>query len=117
MAISVKDYDKMKNCTTDLDKRPMSIEYLTYFNCGRVSSEDGTTPRVHAHSGRKSHNTNFRRGAHFSPWTFYGSVPGPTMRITEGDHVRITVVNSNASKHTHTLHVHSIHRSTADGVE
>jgi len=45
MAISVKDYDKMKNCTTDLDKRPMSIEYLTYFNCGRVSSEDGTTPR------------------------------------------------------------------------
>jgi hypothetical protein len=30
----------MKNCTTDFDKRPTSIEYLTYFNCGRVSTED-----------------------------------------------------------------------------
>ncbi|MDQ4017688.1 MAG: hypothetical protein M3129_04015, partial [Thermoproteota archaeon] len=41
---SVEDYDIQKNCTTDLDKRPTSIEYLTHFNCGRVSQgENGQT--------------------------------------------------------------------------
>ena len=43
---SVEDYDMQKNCTTDLDKRPTSIEYLTHFNCGRVSQgENGQTIR------------------------------------------------------------------------
>src|SRR5215212_6999357 len=42
----VADYDKQKNCTTDLSKRPTSIEYLTHFNCGRVSQgENGQTIR------------------------------------------------------------------------
>ena len=27
--LSVQDYDRQKNCTADLDKRPTSIEYLT----------------------------------------------------------------------------------------
>ena len=35
--LSAEEYDKLKNCTTDTDKRPNSIEYLTHFNCGRVS--------------------------------------------------------------------------------
>jgi hypothetical protein len=42
--LSVSDYDKQKNCTTDRSKRPTSIEYLTHFNCGRVSiQENGQT--------------------------------------------------------------------------
>jgi Electron transfer DM13 len=44
--ISSEQYDKIKNCTTDLSKKPTSIEYLTYFNCGHVSKdESGRTVR------------------------------------------------------------------------
>src|SRR5919109_5683632 len=35
--LSAEEYDKLKNCTTDTNKQPNSIEYLTHFNCGRVS--------------------------------------------------------------------------------
>jgi hypothetical protein len=43
---SVKDYDIQKNCTTDLTKKPTSLEYLTHFNCGKVSQgENGQTTR------------------------------------------------------------------------
>jgi FtsP/CotA-like multicopper oxidase with cupredoxin domain len=38
------------------------------------------------------------------------------MRMTEGDHVKITVINDKSSKHAHTLHMHSIHSSDMDGV-
>jgi hypothetical protein len=39
--LSPTEYDQIKNCSTDLDKSPTSIEYLTYFNCGRVITEQG----------------------------------------------------------------------------
>ncbi|MCC2649288.1 MAG: putative multicopper oxidase type 3, partial [Nitrososphaeraceae archaeon] len=43
--VTINNYDKQKNCTPDLSKRPNSIEYLTHFNCGRVSEENGQTVR------------------------------------------------------------------------
>ncbi len=119
--ISVKDYDKMKNCTTELDKRPTSIEYLTYFNCGRVSVDNdnaSTTLREFTLIVEENHKVPISNKGHtLEAWTFNGTVPGPTMRMTEGDHVKITVINSKESKHSHTLHMHSIHPSTSDGVE
>ena len=50
-------------------------------------------------------------------WTFNGTVPGPTMRMTEGDLVRITVINSPDNAKAHSLHMHSIHSADMDGVE
>jgi FtsP/CotA-like multicopper oxidase with cupredoxin domain len=38
------------------------------------------------------------------------------MRMTEGDHVQITVYNSKTSKHPHSLHMHSIHSGMMDGI-
>ncbi|MGI8719280.1 MAG: hypothetical protein ACR2KF_02030, partial [Nitrososphaeraceae archaeon] len=38
--ISQELYDKIKNCTTDLSKKPTPVEYLTYFNCGHVSKDE-----------------------------------------------------------------------------
>ena len=38
------------------------------------------------------------------------------MRMTEGDLVKINVINSKDSKHTHSLHTHSIHTAEMDGV-
>jgi manganese oxidase len=116
--LSVQDYDKQKNCTTDVDKRPNSIEYLTHFNCGRVSEgSNGQTIREFTLIVEENQNiTISNTGHYFDAWTFNSTVPGPTMRMTEGDLIRINVINSNDSKHTHSLHMHSIHAAEMDGV-
>jgi FtsP/CotA-like multicopper oxidase with cupredoxin domain len=115
---SVEDYDMQKNCTTDLDKRPTSIEYLTHFNCGRVSQgENGQTIREFTLIIEENQNITISNAGHyFDAWTFNGTVPGPTMRMTEGDLVRINVINSKDNQHTHSLHMHSIHAAEMDGV-
>jgi manganese oxidase len=116
--LSIQDYDKQKNCTTDLDKRPTSIEYLTHFNCGRVSEgSNGQTIREFTLIVEENQNiTISNTGHYFDAWTFNSTVPGPTMRMTEGDLIRINVINSKDSKHTHSLHMHSIHTAEMDGV-
>ena len=116
--LSVQDYDKQKNCTTDLDKIPTSIEYLTHFNCGRVSEgSNGQTIREFTLIVEENQNiTISNTGHYFDAWTFNSTVPGPTMRMTEGDLIRINVINSKDSKHTHSLHMHSIHTAEMDGV-
>jgi manganese oxidase len=115
---SVQDYDKQKNCTTDPNKRPTSIEYLTHFNCGRVSEgSNGQTIREFTLIVEENQNiTISNTGHYFDAWTFNSTVPGPTMRMTEGDLIRINVINSKDSKHTHSLHMHSIHTAEMDGV-
>jgi len=50
----------------------------------------------------------------FSAWTYNGRVPGPTLRVTEGDIVRI--VFRNLSAHNHNMHFHGIHSPAMDGL-
>jgi manganese oxidase len=118
-AISVKDYDAMKNCTTDTSKQPTSIEYFTFFNCGRVSeSQDGQTVREFTLIVSENKTVDIMDGGYkFKAWTFNGTVPGPTMRVTEGDLVRITLINPESNTRSHSLHMHSIHPAAMDGVE
>ena len=52
-------------------------------------------------------------GVYFPAWTFNGQVPGPTIRATEGDRLRITFVN--AGSHPHTMHFHGWHPPEMDG--
>ena len=47
-------------------------------------------------------------------WTFNRTVPGPVLRATEGELVRITLVNK--GKLPHTIHFHGIHPANMDGV-
>ncbi|MCE5291018.1 MAG: multicopper oxidase domain-containing protein [Nocardiaceae bacterium] len=53
-------------------------------------------------------------GVRYPAWLWNGRNPGPTMRCTVGDRVRIHYTNR--SHHPHTLHFHSIHPSDQDGV-
>jgi FtsP/CotA-like multicopper oxidase with cupredoxin domain len=53
----------------------------------------------------------------YHAWMFNGSVPGPTLRVTEGDHVFVDVINSNESAFPHSWHTHSIHGGMVDGVQ
>jgi FtsP/CotA-like multicopper oxidase with cupredoxin domain len=53
-------------------------------------------------------------GVMFPAWTFNGRIPGPTLRCTEGEHLRIRFFNG--GKHPHTMHFHGIHSWRMDGV-
>ena len=116
--ISVEAYDKAKHCTTDLSKHPTSIEYLTYFNCGHVSKEsNGQTIRDFTLVIEENQKIPISNEGHiFDGWTFNRTIPGPTMRVTEGDHVRIKVINSASNTHAHSFHTHSVHPAPMDGV-
>ena len=50
----------------------------------------------------------------FAAWTYNGRIPGPTLRATEGDRLRIR--SSTAAPHPHTIHFHGIHPAAMDGV-
>ena len=53
-------------------------------------------------------------GVKYEAWTYNGRVPGPTLRASEGELLRINFVN--ASEHPHTMHFHGIHRAPMDGM-
>jgi nitrite reductase (NO-forming) len=52
-------------------------------------------------------------GERVKVWTFNGTVPGPTLRFTEGDNVTIHFINK--APMAHTLHLHGTHDSKNDG--
>jgi FtsP/CotA-like multicopper oxidase with cupredoxin domain len=52
-------------------------------------------------------------GLFFPAWTYNGQVPGPTIRATEGDRVRVTF--RNLGTHPHSIHFHGWHPPEMDG--
>jgi FtsP/CotA-like multicopper oxidase with cupredoxin domain len=52
-------------------------------------------------------------GIFFPAWTYNGQVPGPTLRATEGDRVKVTFLNQGS--HPHTIHFHGWHPPEMDG--
>src|SRR5687768_13206998 len=52
-------------------------------------------------------------GMFFPAWTFNGQVPGPTIRATEGDRVRVNF--RNLGTHPHSIHFHGWHPPAMDG--
>jgi FtsP/CotA-like multicopper oxidase with cupredoxin domain len=89
-------------------------EILTDFDEGRLS----VLP-----NGQTLHEYDFialnkeielASGLVFPAWTYNGRIPGPTIRVQEGDRVKINF--SNATEHPHTVHFHGIHPGVSDGV-
>jgi FtsP/CotA-like multicopper oxidase with cupredoxin domain len=52
-------------------------------------------------------------GMFFPAWTYNGQVPGPTIRATEGDRLRVNFLNQGS--HPHTIHFHGWHPPEMDG--
>ncbi len=46
-------------------------------------------------------------GAQYRAWTFNGQVPGPVVRVTEGDTVNFTLKNPPASQYPHSMDFHA----------
>jgi manganese oxidase len=90
-------------------------KYLKSFSYGRVSTmPNGTTVREFTLVADDRHIMEISPGVSYNVWTFNGTVPGPTLRATEGDLIRITFIN-NGSK-PHSIHTHGIHKAEMDGV-
>jgi FtsP/CotA-like multicopper oxidase with cupredoxin domain len=53
-------------------------------------------------------------GVFFNAWTYNGTAPGPIVRATEGDTLRVRFQNHGS--HPHTIHFHGIHPAKMDGV-
>ncbi|MCV0400020.1 MAG: multicopper oxidase domain-containing protein [Nitrosarchaeum sp.] len=53
-------------------------------------------------------------GIRVEAWTYNGTIPGPTLRATEGDRVIINFINH--GKLPHTMHFHGDHNEKNDGV-
>lgn len=53
-------------------------------------------------------------GVMFPAWTYNGRVPGPALRATEGERLRI--VFKNYGSHPHSMHFHGIHSARMDGI-
>ena len=91
------------------------MEYLRDFDYGETSSlPDGTTLREYTIVAEDDKIMEVSPGVFYNAWTFNGSVPGPTIRATEGDTVRINFINNGSKQHT--MHFHGIHPAEMDGV-
>lgn len=90
-------------------------KYLREFNYGRVLKlEDGRTLREFTIIANDDKIMEISPGVFYNVWTFNGTVPGPTIRATEGDLVRVKFINDGSKPHT--IHFHGIHRGEMDGV-
>ena len=91
------------------------MDYLRNFDYGKISTlPDGTTLREYTIVAEDDKVMEISPGVFYNVWTYNGSVPGPTIRATEGDTVRINFTNNGSKEHT--VHFHGIHPSEMDGV-
>lgn len=89
-------------------------EILTDWNGGDVSTlPSGQRLREYAITAIDK-EIEIAPGVFFPAWTYDGRVPGPTLRATEGDRVRVRFTNGGS--HPHTIHFHGIHSAFMDGV-
>lgn len=86
---------------------------LRDFDYGTVKKENGRTVREFYFQAKTS-DMKLNAAISYSAWNINGRVPGPTIRATAGD--RIRVIFDNKAGHSHSLHFHGIHSANMDGV-
>lgn len=88
--------------------------FLRHFDTGVVSRRaNGQTVREYRIVAM-DRNLELMPGVFYPAWTYNGQVPGPTLRCTEGDLVRVHFAN--AGTHQHSIHFHGFHPADMDGV-
>ena len=77
--------------------------FLTEFDTGTVRQENGQRVREFEFTAVDT-VLEIAPGVTFPVWAYNGQVPGPTIRATEGDLIRVTF--ENFGEHAHTIHPH-----------
>ncbi len=89
-------------------------ELLTDWETGTVSiDENGKTLRTFEVEAIDK-DIEIAPGILFPAWTFGGRIPGPTLRATEGERLRIIFKNNGSRPHS--MHFHGIHHASVDGI-
>ena len=107
MAMAVGEVDHTKNGFNPTD-------IVADFDYGKASTlENGQTLREY-NIYTINKDIEVVPGIVYPAWTYNGRIPGPTIRCTEGDLIRIHF--RNGSSHPHSMHFHGIHTAQMDGV-
>lgn len=101
-----------KAALTGKTMTPMT--FLRDFDYGKVTQENGRTVREFRVEAQTS-TIRLDHAHTFITWNLNGRVPGPTIRATEGD--RIRVIFYNRAGHSHSLHFHGVHPADMDGIK
>jgi FtsP/CotA-like multicopper oxidase with cupredoxin domain len=88
-------------------------KFLRNFYWGEERREGGRTVREYEITAEDV-EIEVAPGVMYPAWTYNGQVPGPTLRATEGE--RLRVVFKNQGTHPHTIHFHGFHPANMDGV-
>jgi len=89
-------------------------ELLTKFDTGAMSKDAAGRTVREFELVAVDKEIEVAPGVFFPAWTYNGRVPGPSLRVTEGDRVRVKLTNTSA--HPHTIHFHGIHPAKMDGI-
>jgi FtsP/CotA-like multicopper oxidase with cupredoxin domain len=115
-------HDKNQSAKPEINKNNPEVmshgfnpmKFLTEFDYGKVSKlSNGQTLREYELVAIDK-EIEVAPGVFYPAWTYNGQVPGPTIRCTEGDRLKIKFINSGT--HPHTIHFHGIHPGNMDGV-
>jgi len=102
----------------DYSGEPLGFDpdvFLRDFNYGNISQlSDGTTLREFTLIAEDDKTMEISPGLFFNVWTYNGTSPGPTIRATEGDTIKVKFINN--GKKSHTIHFHGTHEAEMDGV-
>lgn len=93
------------------ETNPMKV--LRNFDYGTIKHENGRKIREFRITATNE-TIDLNSAVTFNVWTYNGQVPGPTLRATVGD--RIRVIFRNQGGHSHSMHFHGTHPASSDGV-
>lgn len=89
------------------------MAFLTHFDTGHISRlPSGQVLREYEFIA-EDREIEVAPGVFYPAWTYNGQVPGPTIRCTEGDRIRVRFINRGS--HSHSIHFHGMHPSNMDG--
>ncbi|MGH7717624.1 MAG: multicopper oxidase domain-containing protein, partial [Gemmatimonadaceae bacterium] len=87
--------------------------FLTHFDTGRETRLPSGQLLREYEIVAEDREIEVAPGVFYPAWTYNGQVPGPTIRCTEGDRIRVHFTNKGS--HAHSIHFHGIHPANMDG--
>ncbi|HEY9704047.1 MAG TPA: multicopper oxidase domain-containing protein, partial [Allocoleopsis sp.] len=90
------------------------MKLLRDFDYGIIKNENGKIIKEF-HITAINSTIKLNSALTFNTWTYNNRVPGPTIRVKQGDRVRVIFYNQ--AGHAHSMHFHGLHKSEMDGVK
>jgi len=95
MKIKPADFEKVKNIAKAADDLPKP---LTRDTVRKVSVDLNAVEVI----------SDIAKGISYHYWTFNKTVPGPFLRVREGDTVELNLHNDKSSSHSHSIDLHAV---------